>query len=77
MGSKNITKQIKPILLSEVIKEAHSKNPGYNRTTAMLMYYNLLIKICSKKRDTHLIHHLQLLTLLMNGIEYFNTEGRN
>lgn len=77
MGSKSNTKQVKHITLKEVIEEAVAKFPGWNKATAMLQYYNLLVKIVSKKRDSHLVTHLSLLTLYMNGIEYFNTEGRN
>lgn len=77
MGSKNTTKQIKPILLKDVIAEAEKKYPGYNRATALLNYYRLLVKIQNQRESKATAAKLTLLVLFMNGIEYFTTEAIN
>ena len=77
MGSKSNIKQVKTVTLKEVIAEAVAKYPGYNKSTALLQYYRLLVTVCAKKTESPLKASLSLLTLFMNGVEYFSTEGRN
>lgn len=71
MGSKNNTKQVSNdwVLLSDVVKAAKEKFPGYNYQTQLLQYYRLLVKITARKKDKTMQAHLNLLSLLMNSVE--------
>lgn len=77
MGSQNFIKKVRQPLLGDVIATAVEKFPGYKKEIAMLQYYNILVKIVSKKPKSALRYDLHLLTLIMNGLEYFYTDGRN
>lgn len=77
MGSKNITKEIKPRLLSEVTEEARKKFPGLNKRSSIYQYHNLVKEIFRIKRDDKSGVDVLLSDLIVSGIDYYWKEGRN
>ena len=83
MGKKSINEKIIPkrnlILLSEVIKEAKEKYPGYNLATQLEQYQYLQGKIfhAGSAKQVAAVKH-KLASLLSNAIDYaYSKEARN